>query len=150
MFLSKTVLRGGEAAEGRESMLWFEIPPGAFILFATQRNEQLISHKTSESPEHKACVLFTQLLLAWQGQSHISWDRSWAGNQHLALLNTPRHETATGCQAFLLLLFPFFKVITINQKFTCNLPHLAAKFTHLMLSSALNLSHLVMPEIPLL
>lgn len=50
------MLRNEEAAEGEESMLWFDIPPGAFSVFATQRNEQLIFNKTCQSPEQKGCV----------------------------------------------------------------------------------------------
>lgn len=87
------MLRNEEAAEGEESMLWFDIPPGAFSVFATQRNEQLFFNKTSLQ-SRKAVCLFTQLLRAWQGQparpvptgrilKQHCWSHHRLGTQHL-------------------------------------------------------------------
>lgn len=138
-------------------MLWFEIPPGAFSLFAARGTSSLFPIKPASLQSRKPLCplcLFTQLLLACLEQSHSSWDRPCVGNRDLALLITPGDKSATPCQAFLLPLFLFFLQSlksTRNSHTAClTLQQNYSVFTHLILSSALNLSHLVMPEIPFL
>lgn len=122
------MLRNGEAAEGEENTLWFEIPPGAFSLFATQRNEQLISNQTCESPEQEAFVPVHRAAAGLAGAVPQLLGQAMCREQNTRLSSLPHEMNQQHLVKLFFLLFSLFlKVIKINQKFICSSSHLAAK-----------------------
>lgn len=132
------MMRKVEAAEGGESMLWFEIPRGAVSLFATQRNEQLISNQTCESPEQNAFVPVHTAAAGLAGAVPQLLEQAMCREQNTWLSSLPQEMNHQHLVKLFFFLFSlFFKVIKINQKFTYSLPHLAVKLLCLYSSRSL-------------